>query len=83
MSHTPGPWVVDADEGRILATDARQTIVVDSFGGSISNPAVLADARLIAAAPEMLNALRFITTGAGTFVSSSDIAELIAKAEAA
>lgn len=53
---TPGPWVVDGDENRVVATDARTTIVCN-FSGSCRNPSVMADARIIAAAPALAEAL--------------------------
>lgn len=57
MSHTPGPWKLDG----FLIVDARGEEVLDLGGystlmaGRLKNPA---DARLIAAAPEMLAALK-------------------------
>lgn len=57
MSHTPGPWKA---RGRlILADDDRETIVCE-VTGSPDNPESQADARLIAAAPEMLALLKII-----------------------
>ncbi len=57
--HTPGPWAVDKD---------CDLIIVDHEGGSLGemtpgNPAVsdeqaVANARLVAAAPELLKALK-------------------------
>ena len=53
-THTPGPWTV---KGRYVeALDDRQTIVCEVTGSS-ENPIARADARLIAAAPELLAAL--------------------------
>lgn len=49
---TPGPWRVDTEGNRILATDARETIVCH-LGASCRNPEVLADAVLLSVAPEL------------------------------
>ena len=57
--HTPGPWEIDLEENRILATDDRRTIVC-YFAGSLLNPSVMADARLIAAAPDLLESLEML-----------------------
>jgi hypothetical protein len=57
--HTPGPWIIDAEENFIHATDPRHTIVC-GFYATLRNPEVMADARLIAAAPELLSELRHL-----------------------
>lgn len=54
--HTPGSWKI-GDWPQIVATDARETIVCNITGAS-SNEQATADARLIAAAPDLLEALR-------------------------
>lgn len=51
MAHTPGPWTVTLDEVR----DARGYVVADAGMGDYD--AAEANARLIAAAPEMYAAL--------------------------
>ena len=58
-AHTPGRWVIDNkhDPTRVLSTDDRATIVC-VVTGPLLNPTVEADARLIAAAPELLDALK-------------------------
>lgn len=53
--HTPGPWKVVGME--VHACDDRATVVCEVTGAS-TNPVAVADARLIAAAPEMLAALK-------------------------
>lgn len=55
VKHTKGPWVVDYTTGEILAADRR---VASTQSGGIFN---LYDARLIAAAPDLLEALRQMT----------------------
>lgn len=57
MATTPGPWRVDPDDATsVLASDDRVTIVACVTGAS-SNPVTVADAHLIAAAPDLLSAL--------------------------
>ena len=51
-------WRIDFEGGRIVADDPNQTVIVNSFGGSLSNPDVLRDARVIAVAPNLLNLAR-------------------------
>lgn len=56
-AHTPGPWKV-GDYGRILSLDG-QTIEVEGVAlPMVSTPVSKANARLIAAAPEMLKELK-------------------------
>ena len=65
--HTPGPWVVDG-EGITIGTVCThesgvcQEITVPSVSvfKEISSPEAVANARLIAAAPEMLEVLDLI-----------------------
>jgi hypothetical protein len=61
-AHTPGPWEVN---GTTIETIASPSVVIgraydaeDSGGGVESNSEAEANARLIAAAPELLAALR-------------------------
>lgn len=56
--HTPGPWIVDENNATIFANDSRwedPTAIckVDTLPGEETD----ANARLIAAAPELLEAL--------------------------
>jgi hypothetical protein len=57
--HTPGTWYADAHPSglRILTDDARSTIICQQIGPA-SNAQARANARLIAAAPELLEALQ-------------------------
>jgi len=54
-THTPGPWYWDK-----VSTGHCRHVIVDSEGFTIANPSPMgeADARLIAAAPELLAALQ-------------------------
>lgn len=62
IKHTPGPWVFDEDE--CSAIPALHLYCADSknpFHGSRSEEELKANARLIAAAPALLEVLREIT----------------------
>jgi len=78
--HTPGPWIIEDDRGRLLIwgpTDARgQTRLVVSHipahyeEGTRRDDQTLADARLIAAAPTLLAALKTAASGLKRMVAS-------------
>ncbi len=50
--HTPGPWVVDADDNTLITTPDLHAV-----GETVAKAALSSDARLIAAAPDLLKAL--------------------------
>ena len=97
MSHTPGPWVVwgsssnDGEAEVVSKKDGSKTICwtadtyneVDGEGEVTSED--LSNARLIAAAPELLSALRYMVENAESEGWSglmlSDAVAAIAKAE--
>lgn len=94
MAHTPGPWEcneVRTQTGRAFRIGAGEMLVAgkgcciiyDDYPGRPDNERA-ANARLIAAAPEMLAALRNFTEGDTiTFTEALDIAvAVIAKATA-
>lgn len=54
--HTPGPWVVDDTEYIDIVAPAGRVAMLDS--DALDHRAIAANARLIAAAPLMLEALR-------------------------
>lgn len=58
-THTPGPWRFDDEQGVILATDWKPVAFV-SFHAADSLAQEEANGHLIAAAPELLQALREI-----------------------
>jgi hypothetical protein len=64
--HSPGPWRLDFNDGsmRVLAAGGPDPVVAHSLGDA-SIPEYLADARLIAAAPEMLEALMNLENDGG------------------
>lgn len=57
--HTPGPWEYefDADGDHVILTEGGQIIAVTSGNEYMELPTDAANARLMAAAPEMLEAL--------------------------
>jgi hypothetical protein len=64
QKHTPGPWEA-TDQGDVVMGDDRATIIA-WCGDAEDNPemgeaTMLANARLIAAAPDMLRALKDLT----------------------
>lgn len=83
--YTPGPWrVYDADDFIVAAGDGFS--ICDCQPGNpfdVTNAQAVANARLIAAAPEMLEMLRHVVESGGVISQSelSDLAEMIIKAE--
>lgn len=55
--HTPGPWVQGDDIRQIKSGNG---IIVCNVSGAVSNPSVLSDSHLIAAAPDLLAILSAI-----------------------
>ncbi len=66
--HTPGPWKYIAWHGQHGVHDAMDNDVCETFGEDAE-----ANARLIAAAPELLEALEEIVEGAIKHQGSSDM----------
>lgn len=54
-NHSPGPWHIEPDENDQIIVDASGENVGEAYGNSDSTN--VANARLIAAAPELLEAL--------------------------
>jgi hypothetical protein len=64
IKHTPGPWVFDEDEcSEIPALHLYCADSKNPFHGSRSEEELKANARLIAAAPELLEALQRLLKG--------------------
>lgn len=84
--HTPGPWSVERHphSGHPLVAGEGEYVVADCGNGEIETASEEANARLIAAAPELLEALislRDFLRGNGTKSARADAA--ISKATAA
>ncbi len=70
-THTPGPWEVRSHNKRKVA-DMDETSDWTVYGANLEmvcmeahrNPCAAADAQLIAAAPQLLEALQYIANGA-------------------
>lgn len=59
VKHTPGPWrAAKAAHGVIDIFDSRDRDIVTIFGGGVEAESKEANARLIAAAPDLLEALK-------------------------
>lgn len=74
MSHTPGPWRFEIRQeypnghvNGIWGPDGEEIIVTDSG----FYPPIISDAMLIAAAPDMLDALKSITVDAARATNPS------------
>jgi len=83
MSHTPGPWFVDRDSGNIMfeRSGLRRplVLVITRFEESATHDA---DKKLIAAAPELLAALRAVTKTDGPSIAEfASAMELLKKLE--
>jgi hypothetical protein len=77
LPHTPGPWVVKGMPGQTLCvTDKDSAYVVDRFklGGRPVGEHT-ANAHLIAAAPDLLAALRKAVNGGCVWHSGADLVE--------
>jgi len=77
--HTPGPWEIN--EQYIIARSKRGLRTICQWGSYTDEP----DARLIAAAPDLLKALKVLVAlhgnGPGDSVSMDNARAAIAKAE--
>ena len=77
--HTPGPWAiglqVDNERAQIITADGEHLCYVEQYP-------VLPNARLIAAAPDLLAALEAAQNQRGDWLALVDAAILRAKGEA-
>jgi hypothetical protein len=85
VSHTPGPWwrEMEQEVEEIYATiDERDYLIADASGDHrVSYDEAEANANLIAAAPELLDALKGFLEHGPTDKTQSDARAAIAKAE--
>jgi hypothetical protein len=83
MSHTPGPWTIEYedDDGNLL----DDGVTIESCEGPVAFRVIDCSAHVIAAAPELLAALRYMVENAEADGWSSlmlgDAKAAIAKAE--
>ena len=75
--HTPGPWAVGSASGHIETANAwRMSIAIcynkDSKADGVSKEEFEANARLIAAAPDLLKALQTCETNIALLLWSAD-----------
>jgi len=86
MKHTPGPWTLEYDYSLVMpAKDGNHIVTAGPIGpDESSREEKRANARLIAAAPELLDALRktnhFLSGFVGFEQFTKDNSELIQKA---
>ncbi len=83
-SHTPGPWVIPSAQPTLVRTE-RGLAVADTYGNTILASEQEANARLIAAAPIMLEALKAAQAALAmlteeTSIKSSSVAQAWATA---
>jgi hypothetical protein len=83
--HTPGPWWLYANESPIVIRGGQgdDEIHVCTVNAPWSNAQALADARLIAAAPDLLEALKDGLAGLEQFVHDPDTAPRVLSMRAA
>jgi hypothetical protein len=86
-AHTPGPWVAHCDDPRskngmalVVAHKGRGTMSIDATRSGASFAEDCANARLIAAAPDLLAALK--TLAAAEFRDDDDPILIAARGEA-
>lgn len=61
--HTPGPWHLVSHRPNLVKVETARVVICDAFGGL--NDETMANARLIASAPDMLAALELIYSNGG------------------
>lgn len=87
--HTPGPWRQFEHNGNVMVCAGPSHLATVAIGGAMDESSDRANARLIAAAPELLDALRTILEyaecydDAGPRAAGWQSAELRADIEAA
>jgi len=83
QTHTPGPWTTSPQQGyvRHLGTHGPNICAMDVFGGPAEE--AFANARLIAAAPEMLEALDGLIYELDGVMDDPNINDWLVRAKAA
>ena len=75
MSHTPGPWVKGGDFGDVVGADGERVIVWGlGIGHGQRDKTTEANARLMQAAPDLLEALEELLNGGSIWVKDEHIA---------
>lgn len=86
MKHTQGQWKVVAQmpSGYTIENEKGQIIAIIDENGDMSKEEAIANAKLIAAAPELLKALRRLLTEAchNSFIATGDLENTILEQEA-
>lgn len=74
--HTPGPWQYAFEGGTtafITEADGSTIICIRTTENTTAHKNLAANARLIAAAPDLLNAVRFLLSNPDNRISQADI----------
>ncbi len=74
--HTPGPWKILVPDGSMIVANGHHIASV-AMGGPIDGPEDRANARLIAAAPDLLAALKEAADFVQPFNRASDLLDRI------
>ena len=74
QGHTPGPWVARRmHTGGYDIFDPRERDVVTIYGGGVETESREANARLIAAAPDLLAAAQVVLAGLHARIDAADL----------
>jgi hypothetical protein len=80
MKHTPGPWTVKSDRISIQVAAADDDVSICELWRRGNHELELANANLMAAAPDLLEALEDLVDEYGVAVSTEKVKAAIAKA---
>lgn len=80
MSHTPGPWFLDLENDRYITVHAEHRDICDMTTDFGDVAEAEANGRLVAAAPEMLEALEWLSLHSFTAQNSPQVQSAIRKA---
>lgn len=76
ITHTPGPWHVVHHRPNLFKVETNRVVICDTFGGLSDE--TLANALLIAAAPDLLAVLQQIVEDTNEFLDVSSDADTFA-----